>query len=65
MRAALWNTQMLARKAGEKGGGKLLSQELEILVPVLILSGTIYGGIKEPPIAVLGGRKVSNPTSPL
>lgn len=66
MRGALWNTQMLAGKVGEeKGVGRPLSQELEVQVLVLILCGAIYGRIREPPIAALGGRKVSNPTSHL
>lgn len=51
---------MLAGKVGEeKGVGKPLSQELEVQVLVLILCGAIYGRIREPPIAALGGRKVS------
>lgn len=57
---------MLAGKVGEeKGVGRPLSQELEVQVLVLILCGAIYGRIREPPIAALGGRKVSNPTSHL
>lgn len=62
---ALWNTQMLTRKVGKKGVGKLLSQELEISVLVLIFCRAIYRRIREPPIAVLGGREVSSPTSHL
>lgn len=56
MGGVLWNTRTLARKTGEKRVGKLLSQELEISVLVLIFFGTIYGRLREPPIAVLGGR---------
>lgn len=61
----MWNTQILARKAEEKGVGKLLSQELENSVLVLILCGIVYGKIREPTITVLGGREVSNLSSPL
>lgn len=49
----------------EKGVGKLLSQELEISVLVLILCGTIYGRNRELPIVMLGEREVSNPISQL
>lgn len=47
---------------GEGGVDKPLSQELEISVLILILCRTIYGRIREPSIAALGGREVSNST---
>lgn len=55
----------MARKAGEKGVGKRLSQELEISILALILCGMVYGRIREPPITVLGGTEISNPSPPL